>query len=381
MTSSAGQTVEFPQAAQTEEETFAFVEAFAKVTVRHIRDNLGSPLREVDELEAEFTPDWDDTHRLSLSGLTHVAIDAAARAGRKYLHIDVAQRADSLKIRRLFLGFTGFSDKQQRELFPILRSPQVSDLPGLSLEVKRLNNWLDEIRADGFDPSAFITYQRGIGIHGATQNLSGSIGAAGAVIAFVDAIREVAPDAIVDVVGELAPPTVRTPAQVYGWLRSGKNHTVRALLLANRRALVFASSKDANIFEPLGGTAFSSAADALAKFNVVARNQRERAQRLHEHAVGEVKTATDPNNLHERMGLASRETQTELRTDRFLMMAILNRDILAGGTQRRVMNNRDLKRFSHVFNLHHCWGWDGGRERNPEHWAYFRESVRLWCGL
>lgn len=81
------------------------------------------------------------------------------------------------------------------------------------------------------------------------------------------------------------------------------------------------------------------------------------------------------------MGLASRETQTELRTDRFLMMAVLNRDILTGGRQRRVMNNRDLTRFSHIFNLHHCWGWDGGRTRHADHWDYFFASLRKWCGL
>ncbi|CDK99112.1 protein of unknown function [Magnetospirillum gryphiswaldense MSR-1 v2] len=81
------------------------------------------------------------------------------------------------------------------------------------------------------------------------------------------------------------------------------------------------------------------------------------------------------------MGLASRETQTELRTDRFLMMSVLNREILEGGVQRRVMNNRDLTRFSHIFNLHHCWGWDGGRRRHPDHWNYFVSNVRIWCGL
>ena len=131
---------------------------------------------------------------------------------------------------------------------------------------------------------------------------------------------------------------------------------------------------------PLGAP-FASASDALKRFTAVAKNQRTRAQSLHEFAVGEVKTATDPANLHERMGLASRETQTELRTDRFLMMALLNAQILAGGTQGRVMNNRDLTRFSHVFNLHHCWGWDGGRSRHPAHWEAFKSSVKEWCGL
>jgi hypothetical protein len=150
--------------------------------------------------------------------------------------------------------------------------------------------------------------------------------------------------------------------------------------LRNGRAVVFSSSKDANIFQNLGKP-FESARQALGAYTSVRNDQAARHQRLHEFAVGEVKTATDPANLHERLGLASRETQTELRTDRFLMMALLTPEILAGGIAGRVMNNRDLVRFSHVFNLHHCWGWDGGRERHAAHWEHFRREVATWCGL
>ena len=243
-----------------------------------------------------------------------------------------------------------------------------------------MNTWLDEIRSDGFDPAAFITYQRNLGLHGRAQNISGAVGAAGAAIAFVDAVNEIQPGAIMDTVGEVTPIKVRSPKDVFEWRATGANRTLRALLLNNGRAIVFASSKDANIFMPLGEP-FTDAADALKRFNAVAKSHRDRSQTLHEFAVGEVKTATDLANLHERMGLASRETQTELRTDRFLMMAVLNTEILSGGTQHRVMNNRDLVRFSHVFNLHHCWGWDGGRERHPEHWQFFKDRVQEWCGL
>jgi hypothetical protein len=367
-------------AAQSPEEILAFVEAFARVTVRHIKAELGSPLKEAADIESAFHLDWDDDEGLIRSGLTRAQIDHAARAGRKYLHHDAAILPQSLRLRQLFLALTGLSDKQQRTLFPTIKAlkPSADKLPG---ELKRLNAWLDEVREGGFDPSAFITYQRGIGIHGRGQNASGAIGAAGAAIAFVDAIREIDPVAIVDTVGEIPPGHVKSPTEVYEWLQGDDGRTLRSILLANGRALVFASSKDANIFEPLGGAKFLSAADALTRFNAVAKDQRKRNQHLHEHAVGEVKTATDRANLHERMGLASRETQTELRTDRFLMMAILNSEILTGGTQRRVMNNRDLTRFTHVFNLHHCWGWDGGRERHKEHWANFKACVGEWCGL
>ncbi len=368
-------------AAQTAAEAHAFIEAFAKVTVNYVKNVLGAPLAEAAQAEEVFDPDWDDATKLVESGLASAVIDDEARAGRRYLHIDVAASPKGFRARQLFLGLTGLSDKQQRILFPCLRSRTPNEREQLTAEVARLNAWLDDMRSGGFDLAAFVTYQRSIGIHGQTQNLSGAIGAAGAAIAFVDAIRELQPDAIVDTVGELPPGTVRTPREVDDWLRGGPNRTTRALLLRNGRAVVFASSKDANIFEPLGREGFADAQDALTRFNAVAKDQRQRAQKLHEHAVGEVKTATDPANLHERMGLASRETQTELRTDRFLMMALLNREILSGGTQRRVMNNRDLTRFTHVFNLHHCWGWDGGRERNPEHWDFFKANVKLWCGL
>ena len=373
----------FLSAAQSPEESRAFIEAFARVTVRYIRDTLDNSINDAVLVEDVLRPDWDDPNKLSESGLTSTVIDLEARTGRRYLHIDVAAAPTGRIAREKFLGLTGLSDKQQRLLFPTLRSRSrtPADRGQLAQEVSRLNSWLDEMRDGGFNLAQFITYQRSIGIHGQNQNLSGAIGAAGAAIAFVDAITELQPDAIIDSVGEMTPNEVRSPSAVYAWLRANPDRVVRTLLLRNGRAIVFASSKDANIFQPLGPARFTSAADALARFNSVARDQRPRAQRLHEHAVGEVKTATDPANLHERMGLASRETQTELRTDRFLMMALLNREILSGGTQGRVMNNRDLTRFSHVFNLHHCWGWDGGRDRNPDHWAYFKQSLMEWCDL
>lgn len=374
------ESVESMGAAQTPTEAQTFVEAFARVTVKFIRDSIGQPLVEAAAAEQAQAPDWDSEEKLTASGLTLGQVDEAARAGRKYLHIDAAAAKKGKLARELFLGLAGLSAKQRRAVFPLLSSSPPYDPTDLSAEVARLNHWLDETRAEGFNPSHFVAYQRALAIHGQTQNLSGAIGAAGAAIAFVDAIREWMPDAIVDTVGEVPPDDVRSPSQIYDWQRAGKSRTLKALLLKNGRAVVFASSKDANIFMPLEAP-FSDAKDALRRFNIVAKDQRRRQQQLHEFAVGEVKTATDKANLHERMGLASRETQTELRTDRFLMMAVLNVEILTGGTQKRVMNNKDLTRFTHVFNLHHCWGWDGGRDRNAAHWTFFKQSLKEWCGL
>ena len=372
-------SIDILSAAQSADEALSFIEAFAKINIDVIRQGLGAPIAEVVHKSLEICPDWDDVRRLEESGLTIAQVDNSTRTGMRYLHIDVALAPSGIEARKLFLGFTGLSLKLQKSLFPELSARKPKDLKRLTQELASLNAWLDWVRRNDFDPAAFITYQRSLGIHGQTQNLSGAIGAAGAAIAFIDALRQRNRDAIVDSVGDIPPDTVRSPQQVFNWLQSGKA-PVKALLLKNGRALVFASSKDANVFKPLEDP-FTNAQDALTKFNAVRNDQAKRSQVIHEYAVGEVKTATDLNNLHERMGLASRETQTELRTDRFLMMAVLNPEILEGGIQRRVMNNRDLTRFSHIFNLHHCWGWDGGRTRHPEHWNHFLNSVSIWCGV
>lgn len=367
-------------AAQTQEELLAFIEAFARISVSCVKRDLSGPAVNTGNYHVSAL-NWTDLALLNESGLTEEQVADQTSATNNYLHIDVACASNGREIKRRFLDYTGLSPKQQKTIFPSLfaaRPPR--DRLMISREVARLNAWLDWIRTDGFNPQSFITYRRSLEIHGRTQNLSGAIGATGAVIAFVDAIKQLNPDAIIGHVGDIPPANVRSPQEIFDWRERNPNHVTKALLLVNGRALVFASSKDANIFQSLGRS-FADAEDALNKFNEVKDDREARAQSLHEFAVGEVKTATDVANLHERMGLASRETQTELRTDRFLMMAVLTRDILDGGVQRRTINNRDLTRFSQTFNLHHCWGWDGGRERNPEHWRYFIGNVQRWCGL
>jgi hypothetical protein len=363
-------------AAQNDVEVLAFVEAFAKLNITFIQRELTELVTfSIGDIPAL---DWDCSDRLTLSGISSGKINETVRSGIRYLHIDLAVDKDAGQAKKFFLLSTGLSEKLQRSIFPELYANRVSDIEALSKEVIRLNSWLDSVRQNDFDPMKFFQYQQCLAIHGRTQNLSGTIGAIGATVAFFDAIQSLCSSSIASMDGELPPPTMRSPAQIYEWSHVGKNKPAKAILLHNGRALVFSSSKDVNIFQPLGAP-FESAQDALLRFNKVRNDQKARNQVIHEFAVGEVKTATDANNLHERMGLASRETQTELRTDRFLMMSILNRKILEGGVQKRVMNNRDLTRFSQVFNLHHCWGWDGGRERNREHWNDFLLHVKAWC--
>lgn len=366
-------------AAQTQDEVTEFIEAFAQITVACVKSDLLALT--TSPLPPAFVLNWSDQARLAESGLTATQAADPVIAASRYLHIDLACDPAGRATKARFLGFTGLSPKQQKTLFPALCAANPpEDRAAVSREVARLNAWLDWIREDSFDPAVFINYRQHLEIHGRTQNVSGAIGATGAVIAFVDAIRALNASAITDNVGDIPPEGVKSPLAVFGWRNNNPNATTKAILLRNGRALVFSSSKDVNIFQPLGEP-FLSAMDALTRFNSVKNDQATRSQTLHEFAVGEIKTATDPSNLHERMGLASRETQTELRTDRFLMMAILNEDILDGGVQHRRMNNRDLTRFSHIFNLHHCWGWDGGRERHTDHWQSFVNSVKTWCGL
>ncbi|MDR6829611.1 hypothetical protein J2X48_003735 [Bosea sp. BE271] len=158
----------------------------------------------------------------------------------------------------------------------------------------------------------------------------------------------------------------------------------RAALLRNNRAIVFPSDPDVAIFTRLDGERYRTAIEAYSAYEAVRRQPALRRQQIHEFVVGEVKTATDPNNLHERLALGSRETRDEVRTDRFLMMAVLTREILRGGTGQRSgrsLESRDVERFSDVFNLHFAWGWDGSRITHANHWETFRSRVRQWCNI
>ncbi|WP_272700874.1 hypothetical protein [Desulfovibrio sp. Fe33] len=374
-------------AAQSPDEILAFIEAFARITVGNIKNSLSTSIKNThSDLGNQIPLNWTESSILKACGLSAKQVgNDPEQAAERYLHIQTACTTSkyATAIKKHFLKCTGLSKKQQKTLFPQLVAAKPSqDTKAISQEVARLNEWLDWVRVGDFQPENFDVYRQNIKTHGQTQNVSGAIGTAGAVIAFVDAIRHLNPNAIVDSVGEIPPPNVRSPQEISDWrTRIGTTKSItKALLLKNGRSLVFATSKDANIFQSLDRP-FTDATEALKKFNKVKNNQSARSQTLHEFAVGEIKTATDLSNLHERMGLASRETQTELRTDRFLMMAVLNREILEGGIQQRKMNSRDLTRFSHTFNLHHCWGWDGGRERHPTHWNFFLDNVKTWCGL
>jgi hypothetical protein len=371
--------------AQSEDEILTFVEAFAKVRLKEIIAKLlePAPTTVIQAADRTTAPDWTDPDKLRLSGVNVTHIAGRERPEQLYLHFDTAVTGSRAAI-EVYLAMTGLSDKQRSVLFPVLsRSGRENrNVESLSGDVRRLNAWLDWVRSQDVDPTVFTTYHRHLAIHGAGQNIGGKIGAAGAAIAIEDALNEIAPGRISDRVGRAPRLPIRSPLDIYDHLLAG-GETLRALLLDNGRAVVFASDPDVAIFQSLGPP-FTTAAEALIAYDAVRRQPNERRRLLHEFAVGEVKTATDRANLHERLALGSRETRDEVLTDRFLMMAILTTELIRGGTGRRsgrTMQSRQVVRFSDVFNLHHAWGWDGARTRHVEHWGAFKARLADWCGL
>jgi hypothetical protein len=370
---------------QSEAEILSFVEAFAKVRLKDIIGKLTQPppTAVIEADERTTAPDWADVAKLRISGIEPAAVADRAKPEQNYLHIDTAVNA-SQKAVEIYLAMTGLSDKQRSEIFPTLsrRDRRRRQAELLIAEVQRLNAWLDWVRRQHIDPLVFTAYHRHLSIHGAGQNVGGHIGSVGATIAFTEALNEIDPRAIRDRVGDIPPLMVRSPEEIYDYLNAGRT-SLRALLLTNGRAVLFASDPDVAIVQPLGPP-FRSAEEALKTYEPIRRQPELRRQRLHEFVLGEVKTATDRANLHERLALGSRETRDEVRTDRFLMMAILTADLVRGGSGRksgRTLQNRDVDRFSDVFNLHHAWGWDGGREGHPAHWKSFKTRLAYWCGL
>jgi hypothetical protein len=385
------------------------MEGFARVRLLGITKALSAPLRAAIEAENVVSPNWSDASLLAESGIDPADVAAATEPERMFLHIDVAVARAKAAI-SAFLGMSGLSDKQRGDLYPWLSSQKGNvDRAILSDEVRRLNRHLAWVRTTGVQPETFLAYHRHLGIHGSSQNFSGQVGAMGAAISFIDALEEFAPGCIIEIVGS-SPSELpdKSPEAIADYLTIGtrqeiSSKQIRALVLSNSRFVVFSSDPDVSIFMPLvplpmsvtvpakgktkeKRTTFASAGPAaLHLYNQVGQHADQRRQKLHEFAVGEVKTATDPSNLHERLALGSRETKVEVNADRFLFMALLTRDILEGGTGKKSgrapLQNRDTVRFTDVFNLHHAWGWDGGRQRHPGHWDTFKERVKIWTGL
>lgn len=366
---------------ESQDEINAFIAAFARVRIRRIVNLSGPPAD--DAWPVMPSVDWTNEAKLKASG---VGKTLKPEPWKRWLHVDIALGRDQKLVDR-YVTMTGVSDKQRRAVFPLLSASTARrsavNAGAVAKEVRSLNKWLKWVREQKFEPTRFIDYQKSLTIHGNTQNVSGAVGHVGAVCAFLDALEEIAPGCVTDMDGIHVDAETRTPEQILDWIDSG-GKVPRAALLSNGRAVAFPSDPDVAIFTSIDGKAYKTAADAHAAYDAVRRQPALRRQQIHEFVVGEVKTATDPANLHERLALGSRETRNEVRTDRFLMMSVLTREILRGGSGRqsgRTLENRDVERFSDVFNLHFAWGWDGGRVSHPEHWEAFKARVKVWCGL
>jgi hypothetical protein len=335
--------------------------------------------------------DWTDQSRLRLSGVDPDWLAGLADPGEFYLHIDTVTHGDWRLVSR-YLDLALLSPKQRDVLFPLLKRARppsaeartAADGSPLAEECQRLNGLLQWARESGMTWRVFGRYQKHVNIHGASQNVAARIGEIGARIAIMEALTEAAPDTIADVYGDEIPGNVRHPIELYEYLygTGQKRDPVRALLLKDGRGVVFTSDPDVAIFQSLGSR-YRSAEQALRAWESVRRDVRGRSQKVHVFAEGEIKTATDRGALHERLALGSRETREEVRTDRFLLMAILVEEIFRStGSARRKkagLTNKDVNRFSDVFNLYVAWGYGGLRERHPDHWDRFKTRLTTWC--
>lgn len=385
--------------AQTEEEITTFIRDMARVRLRFISGALFNPQIVGETTLGEEDPpaqngvDWNDPDLLRESGLEPEELETEENLGNRFLHVDTAVNEPDWNIIQLLLQKTLLSEKQKRALFPILnktnrpRSLYRRELTreDFAKEVQRLNSFLKEAEGWGLDQELINTYQASINIHGKSQNVTGSLGAAGGIISVVDAVKEINPSVISDVFGGPLENLPHDPIEIYEFLYEQQRRFPQSLLLRNGRAIVFATDPDVAIFQKRDGE-YGDAEEALRDWEFYRRQVQDRHRYLHIDAVGEIKTAADQQNLHERLALGSRETRDEIRTDRFLLMAILTEGVIAGtgeGTQRRGtgIQNRDVERFSDVFNLYYAWGYDNGRTRHPEHWESFKERLTLWCGL
>lgn len=402
MTTLAEFREQLDRCAMSPREVADFIEAFADVRVQGVVDGLNVVVTDPPfaAIEEKYKPDWSDPFHLEASGLTPEMVQGHDLPSALYLHYSVALTALQKEV-DVYLQMSGLSDKLSKALLPILYSmvarrkvravvaggeaenPALT--PGaLAEEVARVNRRLVKLRESGFDPLNFLPYHRHVGIHGGSGNDVGKVGTLGAAVAIHDALQEIDPTAVVETVGQIPPPGARSPWGIYRAMKTKGFKPLQAMLLRNGRCIAVRANPDVAIFQSLKGP-YKTAADALTEYEAVRQHKDKRRQAVHEFAVGEIKTATDPANLHERLALGGRDLKDEVQADRFLLMAALTHDIIHGGTGkksgRQPLQNKDVVRFSDVFNLYYAWGWDDARDRHADHWMTFKRRLAFWCDL
>jgi hypothetical protein len=279
------------------------------------------------------------------------------------------------------------SEKSSKVLFPNLdksRRPRGVSNGDLLDEVKTLNRYLHLVHAAGLTGDRIIAYRGDLKVHGQSQNDSGRIGAVGATVAILDALDEIQPGAVISTYGTIPSRTRSAPADIVHQMTTPGYVVPKALLLTSQRAIIFSADPDVAIVSRIGGDRpYASAQEASEEWvKLKKRTARGRTAAMHQAALGEVKTALDPSNVHERLALGSRENRSEAHAIRFLLMAILTPDIVnPERVGRRAIFSKDSQRFHDVFNLYFIWGYDGRRVAHAEHWNDFKQSLKTWTGL
>ena len=330
--------------------------------------------------------EWGEMDLLARAGIEPEWVRGGSLAHRILMHPDFVTNQSLWPFVRDYLTISMVSEKFRKVLFPNLvraRRPSVSTEVLLD-EAKILNFYLNLVQQSGLTGDRITAYAGDLRTHGQGQNDSGRMGAVGAAIAVLDAVNEIHSGAITSTYGTMPHPTLRTPADIAKEMIKPGYTVPRAVLLSTHRAIIFSADPDIAIVSRIGGhNPYGNAQEAYDEWAVQKKRQAEERQALiHQAALGEVKTALDVSNVHERLALGSRENRQEAHAIRFLMMAVLTPDIVDPTRKgRRSMYSRDAARFQHVFNLYFLWGYDGARERHPEHWNHFKTELKRWCGL
>lgn len=375
----------------SEDEIRTFVGDFTEALVRLALERVKDVDVQVENFGDRFdqiagTLDWSDASLLASAGIEFSWVQDNTLPHRTLLHPDFITDERKWIFVREYLGISMVSEKTRRVLFPNLRlarRPNISDEKLLE-EAKVLNFYLHIVQESELTGDRIIAYAGDLRTHGQGQNDSGRVGAVGAAVAVLDALDEIRPGAVLSTFGTMPPRKTNTPADLVRQMTQPGYVVPRAILVDSHRAIIFAADPDIAIVTRIGGgNPYESAEEAYQEWVVNRRlSAEERQSVMHQAALGEVKTALDVSNMHERLALGSRETRAEAHAIRFLLMAILTTDILDPSREgRRAMYSRDAQRFQHVFNLYFLWGYDAGRTRHPEHWEHFKRELKRWCAL
>jgi hypothetical protein len=376
----------------SDEEIRTFVGDFVEALVRLALERINAVDASTETWTESFdriagTLDWSDRQVLGRGGINPNWVDLDAHPHRTLMHPDFVESPAKWPFVSNYVAVSMLSEKQAKVLIPDLvkrRRPNV-DVRVLLQEAAVLNSYLRLVQEAGLTGARIMEYRGDLRTHGQGQNDSGAIGALGGAVAIRDAIEEIKPGAILDVHGTMPPQGLpSTPADLVNLMMEPGFQMPRALLLDSHRAVVFSSDPDVAIITRIGGMGgYASAQEAYEEWlNSRRLPAEERQATMHQAALGEVKTALDVSNMHERLALGSRETREEAGAIRFLLMAILTTDIVDPEREgRRAMYSRDAQRFQHVFNLYFVWGYDDARLTHARHWQDFKAELARWCGL